>query len=44
MCSILCSLFESGMSSDVPAPLIDKVNVVADASLDGLVMNILSLV
>ncbi|KAL5814101.1 hypothetical protein ACOSQ4_024742 [Xanthoceras sorbifolium] len=35
---ILCSgfgLFETGMGSDVPAPLVDKVNVLADASLDG---------
>ncbi|KAI9160423.1 hypothetical protein LWI28_007973 [Acer negundo] len=29
-------LLETGMGSNVPAPLIDKVNVVVDASLDGL--------
>ncbi|KAK4839796.1 hypothetical protein QYF36_025034 [Acer negundo] len=28
-------LLETGMGSNVPAPLIDKVNVVVDASLDG---------
>ncbi|KAK4859012.1 hypothetical protein QYF36_025311 [Acer negundo] len=32
-------LFETGMGLDVPAPLIDKVNDIADASLDGSMMS-----